>query len=206
MGLINKIFGKKKAEPVIYNESFFRPGWFEGWEVLMPVLGELIAVGPDWKSILDFGCGPGVMIDYMNGRGYDYVGCDYSKEAHSLYLERYGKYPQRYFESLDECASKDFDLFIAFDVFEHLNDSEIKVLLKEVRRLPVLFLNISRAKSIAGHINIKSDRQWIKFLKGEGLAYNPEKTGEIRERYLALRPGAPDKWNENIFIFERPGV
>jgi 2-polyprenyl-3-methyl-5-hydroxy-6-metoxy-1,4-benzoquinol methylase len=204
MNWLKKVFLKEENnESVIYDYSFFKEGWFEGWDVMRPILCELLAIEPKWKSVLDFGCGPGVMIDYMSRREYQYIGCDYSDEARQIYLERYGLNPEKYKQSLKECMADDFDVFLSFDVFEHLSDAEIRLLLIEIKDIPELFLNISRAKHIAGHINIKSDRKWIKFLEKEGYEYNKVKTGAIRQRYLELRPEASDKWNENIFVFKK---
>ena len=188
---------------VIYDDTFFRAEWFENWEVLKSVLYELIKTEGNWKNILDFGCGPGVMIDHMNDRGYNYVGCDYSEQARALYLKHYGKYPQKYVKSLQECSDTKFDLFLAFDVFEHMADKEIRLLLQKINWIPTLFLNISRVKNIPGHINIKNDRKWIKFLKKEGLHCFEAATIRIRKHYARLRPGSPDLWDKNIFIFLR---
>ena len=82
MNWLKKLFLKEeKNETVIYDDSFFQEGWFQGWEVLKPILCKLLAIEPRWKSVLDFGCGPGVMIDYMSRRDYQYIGSDYSDEA-----------------------------------------------------------------------------------------------------------------------------
>lgn len=192
-----------RQKSVTYGDNFFGAQWFEEWEKLREVLFSLIRCEPRWQSILDFGCGPGVMIDFMNDRGYRYVGCDSSAEARTLYLTHYGEYPGKYFNRLEDSETQHFDLLLSFDVFEHMSDENIAALLNKTRHIPEILVNISREKGIPGHINIKSDRRWIGFFEAHGFEYVSGKTGELRQTYGILRPGCPDLWNKNLFLFRR---
>ena len=167
------------------------------------VLASLIENEPKWRSVLDFGCGPGVMIDLMTDRGLDYVGCDFSAEARQLYLEHYGRYPERYLSSLEDAAVKTYDLMLSFDVLEHMRDDEIAKLLDVVRSIPELLFNISRTRRIPGHINIKSDRAWIVYMKDQGYRFEEKRTRKLRQLYAQQRPGSPDQWDRNLFLFSR---
>lgn len=189
--------------PVVYGSAFFTPVWFKEWETLKLVLAELIESEPRWQTVLDFGCGPGVMIDQMTGRGLDYYGCDYSSEARELYLKHYGQFPNRYLKNLNEALERSYDLFISFDVFEHMSDDEIRVLLSEIKAIPELLLNISRAKGIPGHINLKPDSAWIEFMNAHGYQFEELGTGRLRKLYSEKRPGSPDHWDRNLFLFRR---
>lgn len=191
--------------PVVYGEEFFRDNWFREWETLKEVLGSMIASEPRWQRILDFGCGPGIMIDHLNDHGIDCIGCDYSAEARALYMERYGRNPQKYVRTLDELRTRDFNVLMAFDVFEHMTDDEITALIGQVKRIPELLLNISRTRGIPGHINLKSDRRWISFMRDLGYGFQEERSRELRSLYTKLRPGAPDQWDKNLFLFRRVG-
>ena len=71
--------------------------WFQNFEALKFLLKELIELDSHWKRIFDFGCGLGVMIDFMNDAGYDYVGFDTSDQARELYLYRFGGYTKKFF-------------------------------------------------------------------------------------------------------------
>lgn len=192
-----------RTRAVVYGAGFFGDQWFREWEALKEILCHLIRCEPRWRTILDFGCGPGVMIDLMNDRGYEYFGCDSSAEAKALYLRHYGKYPDRYLARLEEAGDRRVDLLLSFDVLEHMRDEEIENLLAETDGIPEVLVNISRQRGIPGHINIKSDRRWISFFKSCGFAFADARTRELREAYEALRPGCPDLWNENLFLFRR---
>jgi len=187
-----------------YDATFFQEQWFDSWEDLKLVLAKLIDSQPHWKKILDFGCGPGIMIDHMNQRGIEYIGCDYSLDATKLYLARYGLNPGLYVNSLaSPLCQKSFDVFLSFDVFEHLTDSQIEEVLKQIPSIPTLFLNISRTRGIPGHINLKSDRSWIRFMSQHGYTFSQHETAEMRDLYVSLRPSTSDGWNKNLFIFHK---
>lgn len=188
---------------VTYDDTFFRDQWFRGWEELAPVLAALIAERPDWRRVLDFGCGPGAMIDPMRAAGVEYVGCDYSAEARALYLKHFGAHPEAYVTSLEDIEPAHFDVFLSFDVFEHMTDAEISAVLDATRATPTCFLNISRDWRTPGHVNVKSDRAWLRFFARHGLAPDEATTTHLRAKYRALRPGAPDRWDHNMFVLTR---
>ena len=200
-GIIRKWLPRRHVK---YDNTFFREQWFNSWEELKLVLAKLIESHPKWKRILDFGCGPGIMIDFMTDKSYEYIGCDYSVDANKLYIERYGHNPELYANSLsDSSCQQKFDVFLSFDVFEHLTDDQICTVLKEVPNIPTLFLNISRTRGIPGHINLKSDRSWIRFMEKQDYYFDAPETEKIRNLYSSLRVGSPDHWNKNLFIFHK---
>ncbi len=186
---------------VRYDDTFFSEGWFQNWEILKHVLCSLLESDTRWRSILDYGCGPGVMIDFMNMRGFDYVGCDVSPEAHELYLRRFGQRPEKYFSSIEALSRRKFDLLISFDVLEHMKDEEIAGLLHSIECVPEMLMNISRIRSIPGHINLKPDRAWIRFFESHGWIFQPDRIAALRIHYLRLRPDGGDLWHKNMFLF-----
>jgi len=199
--LIHKFLPKRNVR---YDDSFFQEQWFSSWEELKYVLFQLIESEKAWKKILDFGCGPGIMIDFMNEKSYEYIGCDYSSDAYKLYQDRFGKFPEFYVNSLSsKLCQKPLDVFLSFDVFEHLTDQQIVEVLKNISHIPTLFLNISRTRGIPGHINLKSDRSWITFIQSQAYEFDKSQTERMRSFYSTIREGSPDQWNKNIFIFQK---
>jgi SAM-dependent methyltransferase len=188
---------------VKYGDNFFKEDWFENWENLKEVLEQLIKTQEDWKAILDFGCGPGIMIPFMNEKGFEYIGCDYSNDAKKLYLERFKGDESLYVDSIESLKDKSFDVFLSFDVFEHMTNKEISTLLKQLPKVTHLFVNISRSKFIPGHVNLKSDEQWISFFKQNDYKFNNERTNTIRDKYLSIKPNGEDLWHKNIFVFSK---
>lgn len=201
--MLSRFFSRLMRRPVVYDDSFFKEAWFKEWESLRLVLASLIESERRWKTILDFGCGPGVMIDLMADRRLDYVGCDYSFEARQLYLTHYGRYPERYLSSLDDAVARKNDLLLAFDVLEHMRDEEITQLVERISTIPEVLFNISRTRGIPGHINIKSDRAWVAYMQEHGYRFEEKRTQRLRKIYTQLRPGSPDRWDQNLFLFSR---
>lgn len=193
----------QNGRAVRYDEQFFSDGWFQNWETLKHVLSALLLSESRWRKILDYGCGPGVMIDFMNGCGIDYVGCDVSPEARRLYLERFGKNPAKYLSSIDTLPDVRFDVMISFDVLEHMRDEEIAGLLGQIPRIPEILVNISRVRSIPGHINLKGDRAWLHFFESLGWVFELDRTARLRGRYVQQRPDRGDLWHQNLFLFRR---
>lgn len=201
--MLKRLLNRLRQGPVVYGSDFFTSLWFNEWHTLKDVLARMIESEPKWQNVLDFGCGPGVMIDLMAKRGMEYYGCDYSVEARELYLQHYGQFPNRYLSNLAEALERDYDVLLALDVFEHMTDDEIGSLLRQVRQIPELLLNISRTKRIPGHINLKSDSEWIEFMSAKGYVFEEKRTKALRNVYAENRPGSPDKWDRNLFLFER---
>lgn len=201
--MLRKLINRLRRGPVIYDNNFFQDAWFKEWMTLSSVLKSMLESEPNWKSVLDFGCGPGVMIDLMADCGLDYVGCDYSAEARQLYLRNYGRYSERYLTTIEVALENKRDLLLAFDVLEHLRDEEIDKLLKSTVVIPELLFNISRTRGIPGHVNIKSDKAWLSFMQAHGLHLEEQRTIALRQIYAQLRPGSPDRWDKNLFLFRR---
>lgn len=187
---------------VQYDDQFFKESWFTEWSQLRHVLQQLVQDIHPNQRIIDFGCGPGVMIDHMGDAGFYYIGCDYSIEAHKLYTTTFGRYPERYANNLDVVARQDFDMVLSFDVLEHMTDEQIETVIRLLDRVPLWFVNISRDRRTPGHINIKNDKKWVEFFQKNGLAYDKPLTEHLREHYAQLRQGTPDRWDKNMFIFK----
>jgi 2-polyprenyl-3-methyl-5-hydroxy-6-metoxy-1,4-benzoquinol methylase len=204
--MLRRLINRLHRGPVIYDDNFFQEAWFKEWMTLSSVLKLMLESEPNWKSVLDFGCGPGVMIDLMVDSGLDYVGCDYSAEARQLYLSNYGRYCERYLTTIEAALASKRDLLLAFDVLEHLQDEEIATLLETTAVIPEMLFNISRTRGIPGHVNIKSDRAWLTFMQAHGLHLEQQRTQALRQLYAKLRPGSPDRWDKNLFLFRRVPV
>ncbi|MCP4319928.1 MAG: class I SAM-dependent methyltransferase [Hyphomicrobiales bacterium] len=87
---------------------------------------ELGALAP--KSVLDFGCGEGFVLDELASRGVDlegYKGLDLRADA---LAEARSRWPSKQFVCADvfdsEFDTERFDVTIAFEVFEHLFDPD----------------------------------------------------------------------------------
>ena len=116
------------------------------------------------ESVLDFGCGTGVYSEIFRREGFNITAQDkfkshrdYCKEMHPL-LKVYQKPRQA-------------DLMLWIEVAEHMTDQEISKALEVVTPRVILFSSTPNKTEFDedwGHINIKSEKEWIAMFKGFG--------------------------------------
>jgi len=129
------------------------------------------------SHILDYGCALGFLMKGFKEQGYsEIMGFEISEWARD-YAHKNG---HRVFSNLDHIGEYLFDLIIALDVFEHLSDEELIVVLSVISakvmivRIPVaeppekdFYLSVT--KKDPTHINPKSKEEWINFFRGFGF-------------------------------------
>jgi len=75
------------------------------------------------SSILDFGCGTGLLAPYIVEKGINYCGIDLTPETAQRYASKLCLGRTEFHHSLNELApSQKFDHIISFDVLEHVDD------------------------------------------------------------------------------------
>jgi 2-polyprenyl-3-methyl-5-hydroxy-6-metoxy-1,4-benzoquinol methylase len=139
------------------------------------------------ESALEIGCGEGYITEFLNQMEIPIIGTDASSRIIDVAK---GKFPDRIFFVLSvyalDSVKKDYDLIVANEVFEHLDDpdraiEEIKKISKKYIFISVphepyfRYANILRFKYIRsagntpGHVNRWSKKQFEKFLISHGL-------------------------------------
>jgi len=122
------------------------------------------------KTVLDVGCGIGVMVKRLREKGIDAVGIDFSPDA--------GKEIPGYFKVADAknipYPDNSFDLIISAGFFEHLKEEDIDQVYSEMKRVGgKIIANIGFKKSPhyhrkdgtlspEHHITIKPREWWLK--------------------------------------------
>ena len=116
------------------------------------------------ESVLDFGCGTGVYSEIFRREGYNITAQDkfkshrdYCKEKHPL-LKVYQK-------------PREADLMLWIEVAEHMTDQEISKALEVVMPRIILFSSTPNKTEFDedwGHINIKTEKDWIAMFKELG--------------------------------------
>lgn len=119
-------------------EAKHRPESYFAAQVGGYVIEDLAKYFPDAKNALDWGCGPGFMIEYLLRKNLETYGLDFSPESVAQVNRKYDKsekFKGAYF--LDEIRNKkiNLDLILLVEVFEHLNDQYLSETLKNVQEL-----------------------------------------------------------------------
>jgi len=129
----------------------------------MEEIAELVAATCGFGSVLDVGCGEGVLVSRLLGRGIDAFGYDVS----TVVLKRAGQYwPERFFHGSAlsmPFAEDQFDTVVSTDCLEHLAPADIPKALREMRRVAAkyVFLQIATTQDRDAHWHLTVEgRAW----------------------------------------------
>jgi len=118
----------------------------------------------DIKSVLDYGAGVGVYSNSLHNKGFN-VKVFELFDTHQAYIKE--KYP--HLEIVDKPVTTDCLLWI--EVSEHMTDKEIDKLFKTIDPKYIYHSSTSQTTEhdiIWGHINIKTQEEWIKLFESKG--------------------------------------
>jgi 2-polyprenyl-3-methyl-5-hydroxy-6-metoxy-1,4-benzoquinol methylase len=102
------------------------------------ILKWLKTTGMNRLRLLEIGCGRGIIVDYLRGRGIDCVGCDLADPSVPPHLS--GKvFPATDFRNLPVATRQSIEGVLLCDVIEHLEDPT-----RLLRTLPEFLPNLGR--------------------------------------------------------------
>jgi hypothetical protein len=141
---------------------------------LFEVLSQWIIREINPKSSLEIGAGPGYLLNCLNFLGVDSVGVDGNEFSKKLYSTLHPLYRDKYFLDKTFVGNYgDMDLLIAIECFEHINDEDLNGLMTKIstKNNPkkIIFSSTPFTFELEnfdfqwGHINIKSESEWIDF-------------------------------------------
>lgn len=152
----------------------------EGFKNLAKVTADQFIGYANIKTVLDYGAGTGVYSDAFHNAGYDVYPFEIW-EAHQQYINE--QVPHIGARLVKKPISTDLMLFI--EVAEHITDKGLNALFKAIKPTYILFSSTPHKTDNDidwGHINIKSEEEWLKFFA---------KKGYILEKKLSL----PTEWS-----------
>lgn len=146
-------------------------------------------------SILEIGSGCGAFLEYLVNNGVLAIGIDQNEHERQYFINRNPEAENRYklatlkqFTENTEVFSF-FNVIVSIEVFEHITDDEIIPALKKLSRSCDWFYFSSTPHRTTeefdtqwGHINIKSEEEWIELFKQCGFT-------------LYNKPGTPTAWS-----------
>ena len=152
----------------------------ERWEPMLP----------DSRSILDIGCGNGLLLNELIKRGYLVSGCDV---ANGPYVRTY---PFWKCDIRDTAIPAGYDLALCFDVLEHIDTDQVIPALANIAQSAERFVfTIAGYGEPPTHLTIKSPGWWLNKLVQvfPGHAWHVQvferdrtDRGEVRPVYLFI--------------------
>ena len=132
------------------------------------------------KTVLDYGAGTGVYSDAFHNAGYDVYPFEIW-EAHQHYIRQHA--PHIGARLVKKPITTDLMVFI--EVAEHITTQGLNALFRGIKPTYILFSSTPHKTdkdTIWGHINVKSEEEWLKFFA---------KKGYVLEKKLSL----PTEWS-----------
>lgn len=122
------------------------------------------------KTMLELGCGPGVLVAALLERGVDAKGIDRNRYFKKMAEEQIILADLRNYQ-----VTSPVDVITCIEVFEHMSDNELAGLLPQIAANCKWFVFSSTPYSSPsdmewGHVNIKSKAEWIKIFGQHGLS------------------------------------
>lgn len=112
----------------------------------------------NYGSFIDYGCGTGVYSEVLRQNGFNIVALDVFK-PHRDYCK--ANYPDLKVIAKPKMA----ETMLFIEVAEHMTDEEIKNAIDAISPIQILFSSTPEKTvndELWGHINIKSEDEWIK--------------------------------------------
>lgn len=131
------------------------------------------------NSVIDVGCRWGKALEYWKNKGVKSTGVDVSKKIVKYCKNRGLKCYLASATDLSIFKDKQFDLYMATDVYEHLKSEDLKYAIKEAKRITKKYLLIRphpaldrrgrQDKSKALHLTVWSLKKWKEFFEKYNL-------------------------------------
>lgn len=120
-------------------KNFYDQQYFEKRDFLSPHLAktlEYLMAENNLKSVLDVGCGTGLLVSYLGKKGYRSIGCDNSESAvrSARKINKKGTIINASATKLP-LAKNSFDLVTAISLVEHLTKREALQFIDEAKRI-----------------------------------------------------------------------
>jgi len=152
------------------------------------------------KSFVDYGCGPGHLVELAYKLGAHATGVD-------LHVENYNSYGCTLiqYDLTEDIIDFPSEMVVCWELAEHLPETSADDLCHMLTISTEKYLLFSAAvddQGGAGHINEQSHFYWIEKLEQRGLSLDETMTRSLRKMFGIV---APDAWwyGQNLLVFTK---
>jgi SAM-dependent methyltransferase len=187
----------------IYTESYYDEDVEAAAKQAAPVMAEAIVSMFYPKTIVDLGCGTGVLLEEFRKLNCKIAGLEYSDAGLSLCEKR--NIPVRKFNIEKDKLDETFDVAVSFEVAEHLSPwvaNRFVDLLCQLSSI-VVMSGATPGQSGRDHINEQPHSYWIEKFQRRGYQLNVASTDNLRSAWQSA--GIAAWYYENVMCFIRHG-
>ena len=188
----------------IYDADFFRDSVEGPATRSAPIIAASIAQGFLPRSVIDFGCGTGALLEALREHGCEVHGLEYADAALEYCRRRHLDVVKCDLERDVYQGHRTFDLGVSLEVAEHLREASAGRYLDLLSALsPVVVFTAARpGQGGAGHLNEQPATYWIDGFQERGFEHLADLSARWQEAWKAS--GKVESWYyENLMVFRR---
>ena len=161
------------------------------------------------RNVIDFGCGNGFLLEYLNKRGCTVAGYEKSASSRSYQAKAIRKFINIFDVTEPLPLKEKYDLCICSEVAEHILQEKSELLVKNLIGSSDLIFFTAAPPGQGGtyHINCQQPEFWIKLFSLYDFVMDEESTKLLRARYraaLEIPFNNKARWfHTNLLIFRR---
>jgi len=197
------------------NHTLYDSAFFQSHMKYRPIysfIGDLMAAHLQPKSVIDWGCGCGFLLESLYGHGItEVIGIEGSEEVRGFWKEELppelvGKLLVG--DILDYDVGKQYDLAVCMEVGEHVKEKDAGLLVYKVCSSSTKWIWWTEAQpgqKGTNHINCRDLCYWVSLFEEHGFEVDWEKLYEVRQAMLqnhALCLGY-NWFRDNLCLFKK---
>ncbi len=201
-GIVSQRFGFTPS--AIYDDSFYDGPGCEQSRGSAAAVARLVYERLSPKSVFDFGCGHGALIEAFGELGVEAAGCDGSRSGVGRCATSGFVFQQDLKKRV--WMNRRFDVVTCIEVAEHLPKAKGPTLVDSIAAAAAKYVVFSASgPGEAGddHINLRPPKYWVELFAQRGFGWLESESIELR---AALSRAHTPRWLQNIVVLERDAL
>lgn len=196
-----KLQGLLQTHDSIYDEAYYDRDVEGPAAQAAPHLAQSIIAHFDPKTLIDVGCGTGVILTAFRDRGVSVAGLEYSAAALRRCRERSLNVQKFDLEKDTLEAARIYDLALSLEVAEHLPENVADRFVDLLCSLsPVVVCSAARpGQGGVDHVNLQPRSYWIEKFAERGFCFEEATTRQIAAEWRAQQVAG--YYYENLMVF-----
>lgn len=170
-------------------------------------MGKCIVECLDAKSVIDYGCGLGLLLEGVLESGVkNILGIEYSYKSASPFISKHMQSYIRFGNVMEKCDCGKFDCVVSIEVAEHILEEKSDVFVDNLVDSSNMYVILTAAppgQGGIGHINEQKKQFWIDKIEKKGFKNSTDVLGKFRAKLAEEKVKLPVFVKRNMMIFKR---